>query len=105
MSQTHSGPDLQARVAELEAGAKFDATKDAVQAVEIEFLAKLREIQAVMASAGNGGGNSKEMEALKQENETLKKKNAKLEYRIQHILENFEKVYSETRASKQSAET
>ena len=90
---------LESRIAALEAGAKFEATKEAVQAVEIEFLAKFREIKSAMEATNGGSSNTKEIELLKKENEELKKKNAKLEYRIEHILQHFEKVYDKTSKS------
>ena len=39
-------------------------------------------------------GGSKEMVALKAENEQLQVKNAKLEYRVQHMLKCMEELYS-----------
>ncbi|KAL3902619.1 MAG: hypothetical protein SGILL_010762, partial [Bacillariaceae sp.] len=42
------------------------------------------------AAAGGGGASSEEMTALKKENEALKAKLAKNEYRIRHLIEGME---------------
>jgi predicted nucleic acid-binding Zn-ribbon protein len=88
--------DLQKRIEALEVGAKFEATQKDVKAVEQEFLDKLQEIKASMASGDSAApaASSKEMEELKAENEILKKKNAKLEYRVQHMLKSMEELYN-----------
>lgn len=97
-STTAGVEDIEKRIQALEVGAKYDATKSEVQKVEQEFLLKLREIRAAItaeAQAGAGGGTSliaanigatKELEALRAENELLKKKNAKLQYRVEHVV-------------------
>ena len=81
------------RIASLEVGKSYDATKEAVQKVELEFLVKLREIRAALQQEGSTAANSKELDALKKENEQLKTRNAKLEYRIQHVVAYMEKMY------------
>jgi len=79
----------------LEVGACFEATQKDVKEVEQDFLTKLQEIrEAVTKSGGTAVGGSKEMEALKAENEQLQVKNAKLEYRVQHMLKCMEELYS-----------
>jgi predicted nucleic acid-binding Zn-ribbon protein len=91
--------DIEKRIQALEVGEKYDATKSEVQKVEQEFLLKLREIRAAItaeaqaggsaggvSSSAGGAGAPKELEALRAENELLKKKNAKLEYRLQHVV-------------------
>jgi cell division protein FtsB len=83
-------------VAALELGKQYDATKEAVQSIEKEFLVKLREIKSQLESEGGGllsNANTKEMETLRAENEELKRKNAKLEYRVQHLVASLEKYY------------
>jgi predicted nucleic acid-binding Zn-ribbon protein len=85
---------LKQRIAALEVGQSYEATKEAVQKVEYEFLVKLREIRSALRSQGSSLANSKEMEALRLENEQLKRRNAKLEYRVQHVVANLEKLYT-----------
>ena len=83
--------DLEARVKALEDGSKFNATQDAIRKREEEFLKTLEEIKATMAQeAASGGASSEEMEALKKENQALKAKLAKNEYRIRHLIEGME---------------
>jgi len=85
--------DLENRIKALEEGKTYDATKEAVQKVEQECLVKLREIKAAIEAERNGGGatvQSAELDALKAENEALKKANAKLEYRVNHVVSNLE---------------
>ena len=54
------------------------------------MLISLRKIMEAMKSeAGGGGASSKELEALKKENEELKKINAKQQYRIEHLVHNL----------------
>jgi uncharacterized coiled-coil DUF342 family protein len=85
---------LEERIQALESGMKFEATTEAVQAVEREFLIKFREIREALQRDGSSTtANSKEMEALRAENELLKKKNEKLEYRVAHLVESMEQIY------------
>ena len=81
-------------------GAKFEATQKEVKEVEKDFLVIFQEIRETMIKQGGGGStsgasSSKEMEALKQETEMLKAKNAKLEYRVQHMLKSMEELYNQ----------
>lgn len=86
--------ELEQRIASLEVAKTYDATKEAVVKVEKEFLVKFRKIKAALESeSGSAGPNSKELEALRAENELLKLKNQKLEYRVQHCVESMEKMY------------
>lgn len=85
--------DLERRIISLEAGIGYDATKEAVQKVEYEFLMKLRKIRAALQEEGSAVTGSKEVETLKLENELLRKRNAKLEYRVQHVVANLEEMY------------
>jgi hypothetical protein len=99
--------DIEKRIRALEVGEKYDATKSEVQKVEQDFLLKLREIRAAItaeaqaggagagaggtsssssARGGGGAGATKELEALRAENELLKKKNTKLQYRVEHVV-------------------
>lgn len=89
---------LEERIKALELGKEYDASKEAVRKVEEEFLIKLREIRASLAKEGSSAGNSKELEALREENAVLKKKNAKMEYRIKHMVHNMEQLYRKQKA-------
>jgi hypothetical protein len=102
--------DLEQRIASLEVGATYDASKEAIEKVEMEFLIKLREIRATLlleqqscatdgSSASLSSNNKTIMESLQQENDMLKKKTTKLEYRIQHLVANMEEMYERTRKS------
>lgn len=97
--------DLEKRIQALEVGAQYDATKIEVQKVEAEFLLKLREIQAALNIEQGGSllsaAASKELEALRSENEVLKAKNAKLEYRVKHVVDEMEKLYEEAKRNKE----
>ena len=86
-------------------GVKFDATRDEVRKVQMEHLEQLRAIRAAMleggtgttaaaaaAAAFRGGGGGKEWEALQAENQLLKLKNQKQEYRIQHLIGTVEEL-------------
>ena len=88
--------ELETRIKALEVGASFDATQAEVQQVESEFLTKLQDIREAMVnvqSNGSGGGSSKEMTSLQAENEALKKRNAKLDYRVRHMLKTMNDLY------------
>lgn len=88
---------LETRIRALEVGSTFDATKSEVVKVEEEFLVKLRAIRQVVAASEGGGAGaaSSDLEALQKENEELKRKNAKLEYRVLHVVSEMEKLYQE----------
>jgi len=87
---------LKERIELLETSQKFEADQEAVQSVQMEMLTKLREIRAEMVVVdGSGSGvatSSSEMEALRAENEALKKINAKHEYRIKHLVRSLEEL-------------
>ena len=89
---------METRIKALEVGATFEATQKDVKAVESDCLAKLQAIREVMVKGDNGGGagggaSSKELQALQVENDVLKQKNAKLEYRVRHLVEALEDLY------------
>jgi phosphoketolase len=101
-STTAGVEDIAKRIQALEVGAQYDATKSEVQKVEQEFLLKLREIRAAITAEAQAGGTSsvavaagsnKELEALRAENELLKKKNAKLEFRVVHVVDEMMVLY------------
>lgn len=85
----------------MESGAQFEATKAAVQQVEEEFLIKLRDIRtAILAEQERSAASSvlkSELETLRAENEELKKKNAKLEYRVGHVVASMEMLFKRER--------
>ena len=99
MSSTNSSSSsIEERLAMLESNRKFDATKEAIQEREVEFLAQLRMIKSELAKEQNGGSNNSssnntnvEMERLKSENEQLKALVAKQSYRIKHLVDEMEK--------------
>jgi len=97
---------LEERIQALEVGAVYQATKDEVQRVEADCLEKLRGIRAALEAEGAGAGSSslaKELELVKAENEALKQKNAKLQYRVKHVVDELEKLYNENKAMKTAA--
>lgn len=84
--------DLQERIKFLEMNNQFEADKAAVQAIEYQMLEKLRKLRQEVADASSsshssGVTSSKELKALQQENEMLKKKVAKQAYRIEHLVQ------------------
>ena len=99
MSGTSTSSTVEERLAMLESNKKFDATKEAIQEREVEFLAQLRMIKSELAKeqqkGGTSGSNSNssnvEMERLKSENEQLKALVAKQSYRIKHLVDEMEK--------------
>jgi FtsZ-binding cell division protein ZapB len=88
--------DLQGRIEAMELSSSFAATQEAVQAAQMEMLTKLREIRAVMMEGGNATSSSKELEALRAENEALKKTNTKQDYRIRHLVRSVHELQSKT---------
>ncbi|KAG7354218.1 hypothetical protein IV203_003574 [Nitzschia inconspicua] len=85
--------DLEARVKALEDGAQFNANQAAIREREAEFLLQLKEIKETMAKEqSSGGASSEEVKALKDENELLKAKLAKSEYRVRHLIEGMEEL-------------
>jgi hypothetical protein len=104
--------DLVRRVEALELGAAYKATKEEVEKVEEEFLLKLRAIREALAAGPSGAGavavdslstSSKELEALRAENEELKRRNAKLEYRVQHVVGEMTRLYDQVVELKMSS--
>ena len=97
---------MESRVAALEEGATYDATKQLIRQREMEFLSTLREIRTTMANEQKSGGgsgsgaNASEIEALKSENAHLKSVIAKQEYRIRHLITGFEKLMEEKQETK-----
>ena len=65
-------------------------SQDAVQQVQYEMLMKLRSIREELANSESNSASTKELEALRKENEDLKKQLIKSEYRIMHLVKNLE---------------
>lgn len=86
---------METRVKALELGATFDATQSAVKQAQMECLTQLRDIRSSLKEQGAGGASSKELDSLKMENILLKQKNAKQEYRIQHLVEVVEELLAQ----------
>ena len=90
--------ELETRIAALEQGKSYDATKAAVEEVEKEFLIKFREMKASLQNESKGAArssnDSKELQELRAENSLLKMKVQKLEYRVQHCVDSMEQMYT-----------
>ena len=104
---------LEQRIVALETGNQYDANKAEIEKIEMKHLQTLREIRTallneqgatsmnVSTTAASAAGSSTNadysgLESLKQENELLKKKMIKLEYRIQHLVSNMEILYEKS---------
>ncbi|KAL7512824.1 hypothetical protein ACHAXN_010192 [Cyclotella atomus] len=87
--------ELQSRLQDLELSKSYDNAAEIIQKERTEMLLALRKILTSLKSenGGSGGGaSSKEIEALRAENEELKKVNAKQKYRIEHLVHNLRAV-------------
>ncbi len=60
----------------------------------MEMLTTLRNIRATIANSSDAAnaGSTKELQALKDENERLKKVNSKQEYRIELLVKNMQEM-------------
>jgi predicted nucleic acid-binding Zn-ribbon protein len=92
--------ELERRVTELEMGKQYDATQAAVRQVQEEYLLKFRALKAQLEQeqgqmTNNNISSSKELQELRTEYESLKKTNAKLEYRVQHMVTHMESMLKE----------
>lgn len=74
----------------MELGQQYSVNQKEVQKIQAQHLLQLREIRKEMASTG--GGSTEELLQLQIENEELKKRNTKLEYRVQHVVGNLERL-------------
>ena len=89
---------LQSRLKDLELSKSHDNASEILKKERSDMLISLRKIIAALKSetengGGSGGGaSSKEIEALKAENEELKKINAKQQYRIEHLVHNLKEL-------------
>ena len=84
---------LEKRIQALEVGSQYEATKQAVQNVERQHLETLRQIKTALLNEAGGTSSSNELQQLQKENDELKRKNAKLEYRVQHMASCMEELY------------
>lgn len=87
--------DLEQRIAALEAGRQYQADRAVVQAVESDHLVQLRTMRTALAESGSAAGTattSREMQALRDENERLKQTVAKLRYRVEHLVDGMEEM-------------
>ena len=92
---------LEERIAALEVGAKYDATKQEVRKVEQEFLEKLKEIRLQVIAEQGQATNSAELTRLQEENARLKQQNEKLAYRVKHVVASLNTLLHEQK-NKQS---
>jgi cell division protein FtsB len=99
MAATIPEQDLEKRIAALESGRQYQADRMAVQTVEQEHLVQLRTIRnsmtATAATTSGGGGvatSSREMVALRDENERLRNTIAKLRYRVEHLVDGMDEM-------------
>ena len=101
--------ELEKRIVALEAGHQYDANQAAIEKIEMKHLQTLRDIRTALlneqgthpnVSTATGvsatNGDPAIMESLQKENEALKKKMIKLEYRIQHLVSNMEMLYEKS---------
>eukprot|EP00956_Cyclotella_meneghiniana_P010320 scaffold14253_cov72-Cyclotella_meneghiniana.AAC.6 len=91
-TQEASLEDLQSRLQDLELSKTHDNVAEILQKERTEMLLALRNIMTALKAengVASGAASSKEMEALKAENEELKKVNAKQKYRIEHLVHNL----------------
>mmetsp|Transcript_50718 Transcript_50718/g.99144 ORF Transcript_50718/g.99144 Transcript_50718/m.99144 type:complete len:104 (+) Transcript_50718:52-363(+) len=85
--------ELTERVAAVEKSASHAATTTAVREEQARMLIRLRGIrEAMLTSAADGSGvtGGKDVRKLREENDDLKKKCQKYEYRIMHLVRNLE---------------
>lgn len=100
---------LEQRIVALETGNQYEANKAAMEKIEMKHLQTLREIRTALlneqsatmgvstaAAASSAHADQSGLESLRQENELLKKKMLKLEYRIQHLVSNMEILYEKS---------
>jgi cell division protein FtsB len=94
MATTTTVQDLEKRIAALEAGCQYQADRAVVQAVEGDHLVQLRTLRVALAAdaAGGSAATTREMQALRDENERLKTTVAKLRYRVEHLVDGMEEM-------------
>lgn len=94
---------LESRITALEQDKEFAATQTAVQQVQAACLQQLREVRAALDKQQPAGGGASsaaaELKAAAAEKQALQKKIAKLEYRLQHVLESMEMLYEKAQSA------
>ena len=90
---------LEQRIAALEVGAKYDATKEEVRKVEQEFLAKLKQIRLQVIAEQGQATNTTELAKLREENARLKQQNEKLTYRVKHVVASLTTLLDEKKST------
>ena len=97
-TQNYPIQELEKRVTELEKSLSFQATQNAIKEEQMKMLTTLRNIREAMVNNNSSSGlnamNAKEIEALKKENDDLKKKLEKKDYRIKHLVRAVEELQS-----------
>ena len=100
--------DLEQRIVALETGNQYDANKAAIEEIEMKHLQTLREIRTALLNEQSSivnasisvqsatNGDHSVLESLQNENEALKKKMVKLEYRIHHLVSNMESLHEKS---------
>jgi hypothetical protein len=91
---------LEARIAALELGETYKATQSDIQKVQANCLQQLRDVKTALENDGGNAAvstNSAQIEAITAERDALQRKVAKLEYRVQHILESMEYLYEKAK--------
>ena len=82
----------------MEKSLSFQATQNAIKEEQMKMLTTLRNIREAMVNNNSSSGlnamNAKEIEALKKENDDLKKKLEKKDYRIKHLVRAVEELQS-----------
>ena len=91
----------------MEEGNKFNVAQDAIRKREEEFLVTLREMKESILkdkqAENMGGGNNNaasasslnEITSLREENDRLKAKMTKQEYRISHLVTGMETLFEQ----------
>ena len=83
-------------MAALEKGASFSATQAAVQQVQANCLQQLRDVKVALAQ--EKGTKTAPSASAVAEQKALAKKVAKLEYRVQHLVQSMEYLYEKSKA-------
>lgn len=84
--------DLAQRISSIEEGKQFDVDKDAIRELKIEMLTKLRALREAFKGDADLNTSSKEVDRLRLENEELRKKLERNEYRINHLVDSLASV-------------